>query len=78
MVSSSGENSLIRSFLLVDRMRKAIKVNNKLKFLALGLSLALSSFALLAGSVILPGVVMILIQIFWLVPVFVTAKMAQK
>ena len=78
MVSSSGENSLIRSFLLVDRMRKAIKVNNKLKFLALGLSLALSSFALLAGSVILPGVVMILIQIFWLVPVFVTAKMASK
>lgn len=78
MVSSSGENSLIRSFLLVDKMRKVININNKLKFLALGLSLALSAFALLAGSVILPGVVMMLIQIFWLVPVFITAKMASK
>jgi hypothetical protein len=78
MVSSSGENSLIRSFLLINKMRKVINVNNKIKFLALILSLALSVFALIAGSVILPTVVIMLIQIFWLVPVFITAKMASK
>lgn len=78
MVSSSGENSLIRSFLLIDKMRKVISVNNKIKFLALALSLALSVFALLAGSVLLPTVVIMLIQIFWLIPVFITAKMSTK
>lgn len=78
MVSSSGENSLIRSFLLLSDMKKIIGINNKLKFLALGLSLALSAFALVVGSVILPTVVIMLIQIFWLVPVFITAKTVSK
>ncbi len=78
MVSSAGENSLIRSFLLLSDMKKIISINNKLKFLALGLSLALSAFALVVGSVILPTVVMMLIQLFWLVPVFITAKTISK
>lgn len=76
IVSISGESSLIHSFLLVKKMRGVIRINNCIKIFAFIISLALSVFALLGGSLILPAAVILLIQIFWLIPVFITTKLS--
>lgn len=78
LVSASGESSLIYSFLLVRKMKSVIHLNNCIKVFALIVSLALSTFALLGGSLVLPTAVILLIQIFWIIPVFIVAKLSSN
>lgn len=78
LVSASGEHSLIQSFLLVRRMKSVLRVTGLIKTVAFAIGLFLSLLMLLGGSSIISPVAVLLMQIFWLIPILVVTKLSVK
>ncbi len=78
MVSASGEGGLINSFLLIRKMKKTLRINLGLKAVSVAISFVIAALALLLGGALLPPAVILLIQLFWIVPVYLASKFALK
>lgn len=78
LISASGEHSLIQAFLLVRRMKSVLRVNGLIKTTAFVVGIALSTLMLLGGSSIISPAAILLMQIFWLIPMVIVAKLAAK
>lgn len=78
LVSASGEHSLIQSFLLVRRMKSVLRVTGLIKTAAFAIGLFLSLLMLLGGSSVISPVAVLLMQIFWLIPILVVTKLSVK
>lgn len=78
IVSASGENSLINAFLLVRKMRSAIKFNNAIKLVSVAVGMIISVLMLLGGSSIMSPAVLVLLQIFWNIPMILSTKLSEK
>lgn len=75
---STGEGGLINSFLLIRKLKKLLNINGKLKVCAVVLAFLIASLALLLGGAVLPPAVILLIQLFFVVPVYLASKFAAK
>jgi len=75
---STGEGGLINSFLLIRKLKKLLKVNGNLKIAAVVIAFLIASIALLLGGAVLPPAVILLIQLFFVVPVYLASKFAAK
>lgn len=78
IVSASGENSLINAFLLVRKMRGAVKLNNVIKLVSVAIGMVISVLMLLGASSIMSPAVLVLLQIFWNIPVILSTKLSEK
>lgn len=78
IVSASGENSLIGAFLLVRKMRSAIKLGNAIKLVSVAVGMIISVLMLLGASSIMSPAVLVLLQIFWNIPVILSTKLSEK
>ena len=78
LVSASGEHSLIQSFLLVRRMKSVMRITGFFKIAAFVLGLFLSLLMLLGGSSVLSPIAVLLMQIFWLIPILTVTKLSVK
>ena len=75
---STGEGGLINSFLLIRKLKKLLNINGKLKVCAVVLAFLIASLALLLSGAVLPPAVILLIQLFFVVPVYLASKFAAK
>lgn len=78
LISGSGEHSLIYSFLLVCRLKAVLRVTGTVKLLSFGVGLGLSLLMLLGGSSVISPIAVLLLQLFWLIPIFVVTRLAAK
>lgn len=78
LISGSGEHSLIYSFLLVRRLKAVLKVTGGIKLASFIVGLALSLLILLGGSSVISPIAVLLLQIFWMIPIFVITRLAAK
>ncbi len=78
MVSASGEGPLISTFLLIRKMRKALAFNKFIKIASVCISFVIAALMLLVGGSVIQTAVIVVIQICWLVPVFLATKLALK
>ncbi len=78
IVCSSNENSLIHSFLLIRKMRKAVKINHCIKIASTVIGLALASLILVGGSHIIAPALILALHVIWLVITVLGAKLSEK
>lgn len=78
LVSASNENSLIHSFLLIRKMTGAVKINNIIKIASVVVGLVLSALMLVGGSRMISPAMILMLQIFWVIPMIICTKLADK
>ena len=78
VVSASGEDGLINCFLLIRKMKKLLSVNSILKTIAVAAGFGIAILALLLGGAVLHPALILLIQLFFTLPVYFAAKFALK
>ncbi len=78
LVATSNEQALLYAFLLVRKMKRAIKLNNFIKILASAVGLSITAFMLIAGLPAVSAGFILLLQIFWLFPIAVSTVLGAK
>ena len=78
LISASGEHSLIQAFLSVRRMKQVMRLNGIIKIGAFAVGLFLSLLMLLGGSSVISPIAVLLMQVFWLIPMLVVTNLAEK
>lgn len=78
MVSSANENGLINSFLLIREMNKVLRLNAVLKTVAVAAGFGVATLALLLGGAVLHPALILLLQLFFTAPIYLSAKFALK
>ena len=77
-VVSTGEDGLINSFLLIRKMKKQLHLNGILKTIAVAAGFGIATIALLLGGAVLHPALILLIQLFFTLPVYFAAKFSLK